>query len=82
MSLSPATTKWIVADHLSPSLEHVVPIVHDDPADFKLVNSDASKVMPDGGEDGVGGATFEIAAAEMTFGFEGANHGLDGEAPP
>jgi hypothetical protein len=79
MSLSPATTKWIVADHLSPSLEHVVPIVHDDPADFKLVNSDASKVMPDGGEDGVGGVaggTFEKAAAEMTIGLEVTDHGL------
>jgi hypothetical protein len=37
----------------------------------------------DGGEDGVGGVsgpTFEIAAAEVTFGLEVADHGLDGGA--
>jgi hypothetical protein len=36
-----------------------------------------------GGEDGVGcvsGATFEIAAAEVTLGFHLADHGLDGGA--
>ena len=39
--------------------------------------------MSDSGEDGVGsvaGAAFEIAAAEVTFGLEVADHGLDGGA--
>ena len=42
---------------------------------------DASEVVSDGGEDGVGGiagATFEIAAAEVAFGLHVADHGLDG----
>ena len=36
--------------------------------------------MADGGEDdvgGVAGAAFEIAAAEVTFSLEVADHGLD-----
>ena len=42
---------------------------------------DASEVVTDSGEDGVGGiagTTFEIAAAEVTFGFHVADHRLDG----
>jgi len=44
---------------------------------------DSSEVVSDGGEDGIGsvaGTAFEIAAAEMTFGFEVADHRLDGGA--
>ena len=41
---------------------------------------DASEVVTDGGEDGVGGiasAAFAIAAAELALGFHVADHGLD-----
>ena len=41
--------------------------------------------MADGGEDdvgGVAGAAFEIAAAEVTFGLQVADDGLDGGAAP
>jgi hypothetical protein len=44
---------------------------------------DTAEVVSDGGEDGVGGvagATFEIAASEVTFSLEVAYHGLDGGA--
>ena len=44
---------------------------------------DATEIVSDGGEDGVGGvagATFEITAADVTFGLEVADHGLDGGA--
>lgn len=46
---------------------------------------DAPEVVPDGGEDGVGGiagTAFEIAAAEVTLGFHVADHGLDGGSSP
>jgi hypothetical protein len=39
--------------------------------------------VADGGEDGIGGVashTFEIASAEVTFGFHMADHGFDGGA--
>ena len=42
---------------------------------------DASEVIADRGQDGVGGiagTAFEVAAAEMTFGFHVADPGLDG----
>ena len=41
------------------------------------------KLLTAGGEDGVGGvagATFEITAADVTFGLEVADHGLDSGA--
>ena len=44
---------------------------------------DAPEVISAGGEDGVGGvagATFEITAADVTFGLEVADHGLDSGA--
>jgi hypothetical protein len=44
-------------------------------------SEDTPEVVSDGGEDGIGsvsGTTFEIAAAEVTFSFEVADHGLDG----
>jgi hypothetical protein len=44
---------------------------------------DTAEVVADGGEDGVGGiagAAFEIAAAEVTFRLEMADHRLDGRA--
>jgi hypothetical protein len=43
-----------------------------------------AKVVTDGAEDDVGGiagATFEIAAAEMTFCLHMSDHRLDGGAP-
>jgi hypothetical protein len=46
-------------------------------------SEDAAEVVSDGGEDGVcgvAGTAFEIAAAEVTFGFHVADHGLDGGA--
>jgi hypothetical protein len=42
---------------------------------------DASEVVADRGEDGVGGiavAAFEVAAAEVAFGLHVTDHGLDG----
>jgi hypothetical protein len=44
-------------------------------------SEEAPEVVSDGAEDGidgVSGTTFEIAAAEVTFSFEVADHGLDG----
>ena len=41
--------------------------------------------MADGGEDdvgGVSGAAFEVAAAEVTFGLQVSDDGLDGGAAP
>ena len=45
---------------------------------------DSPEVISDGGEciGGVAGTTFEIAAAEVTFGLEVADHGLDGGSAP
>jgi hypothetical protein len=61
--------------------------VHDRGQDSEQKNpqpcEDASEVVSDGGEDGIGGVsgtTFEIAATEVTFSLEVADHGLDGGA--
>jgi hypothetical protein len=50
----------------------------------KMILSQARTRRTDGAEDDVGGiagATFEIAAAEMTLCFHMSDHGLDGGAP-
>ena len=53
--------------------------------DYPQPGEDSPEVVADNGEDGVGGiavTAFEVAAAEVTFGFHMADDGLEGGSTP